>query len=70
MTAEFAAKMIMAKKLEFEAVKSVMPERIKKLADRAESKTIKFCTEVAACILSQEKSHNQDTKQTKKVTIE
>lgn len=80
MNKEFAKKVIKAKRLEYEAIKEVMPERLKDRIDTFEKEAFSLIKDLAIEIISEdahEKSKsnsndncNKDSKNVKKISID
>ena len=80
MNKEFAKKMIKAKRIEYEAIKEVMPERLRDRIDTFEKESFSFIKDLAIEILSEdahEKSKcnsddncNKDSKNVKKISVD
>jgi hypothetical protein len=80
MNKEFAKKMIKAKRLEYEAIKEVMPEHLKDRINTFEKEAFSFIKDLAIEILSEdahEKSKcnsddtcNKDSKNVKKISVD
>ena len=80
MNKEFAKKMIKAKKLEYEAIKEVMPEGLRDRIDTFEKEAFSLLKDLAIEILSEdahEKSKcnsddncNKDNKNIKKISVD
>ena len=80
MNKEFAKKMIKAKRLEYEAIKEIIPEHFKDRIDTFEKEAFSFIKDLAIEILSEdvhEKSKcnsddncNKDSKNVKKISID
>lgn len=79
MNKEFAKKMIKAKRLEYEAIKEVMPEGLKNRIDSFEKEAFTLIRDLAVEILSEdanekskcnsENNLNQDGKNVKKINV-
>lgn len=80
MNKEFAKKMIKAKRLEYEAIKEVMPEGLKNRIDSFEKEAFRLIRDLAIEILSEdakekskcnsESNLNQDGKNVKKINVD
>ena len=80
MNKEFAKKMIKAKRLEYEAIKEVMPEVFKNRIDSFEKEVFTFIKEIAIEILAEdvndkakcnsENNSNKDSKNIKKISVD
>ena len=79
MNKEFAKKMIKAKRLEYEAIKEVMPDGLKNRIDSFEKEAFTLIRDLAVEILSEdanekskcnsENNLNQDGKNVKKINV-
>lgn len=80
MNKEFAKKMIKAKRLEYEAIKEVMPEVFKNRIDSFEKEAFTFIKDIAIEILAEdvndkvkcnsENNSNKDSKNIKKISVD
>ena len=80
MNKEFAKKMIKAKRLEYEAIKEVMPEGLKSRIDSFEKEAFTLIKDLAIEILSEdvnekskcnsENNLNKDGKNVKKISVD
>ena len=80
MNKEFAKKMIKAKRLEYEAIKEVIPEVFKNRIDSFEKEAFTFIKEIAIEILAEdvndkvkcnsENKSNKDSKNIKKISVD
>lgn len=67
---EFVKKMIKAKKLEYEAIKEVLPEEIKEKVDNLEIEAMDIIKDIAIEILKEENVKNtEENKAVKKINI-
>ena len=79
MNKEFAKKMINAKRLEYEAIKEVMPENLRDRIDTFEKEAFSLIKDLAIEILSEgaheksqcnsENDSNKDSKNVKKISV-
>ncbi|WP_160685037.1 hypothetical protein [Clostridium sp. C2-6-12] len=80
MNKEFAKKMIKAKRLEYEAIKEIIPERLKDRIDTFEKEAFSLIKDLAFEILSEEAHENskcnsddncnKDSKNVKKISVD
>lgn len=80
MNKEFAKKMIKAKRLEYEAIKEVMPEHLKDRINTFEKEAFSFIKDLAIEILSEDAHEkrkcnsddtcNKDSKNVKKISVD
>jgi hypothetical protein len=80
MNKEFVKKMIKAKRLEYEAIKEVMPERLKDRIDTFEKEAFSLIKDLAIEIISEDAhkksksnsndNYNKDSKNVKKISVD
>ena len=68
----FISKMLKAKKLEYEAIKEIMPQKMKEQADKCEKHIMSAVKDIAIDMLRQNNSDDigEEKKSTKKVDID
>jgi hypothetical protein len=72
MNKEFMAKIIKAKKLEYEALKDIMPDKLRARVDKFEKEAVDVLKDVAVEIMKDNQGHEAETvkKETKKVKVD
>lgn len=70
MNKEFIKKLIKIKKLEYEAIKEILPDKVKEKVDSFEVEAINLAKEVAIELLKEDTQEQTNSKKVNKIIIE
>ena len=70
MNKEFVKKMIKAKKLEYEAIKEIMPENIKSRIDSFQKEAFNLIKDVAIELIKEDMHDRNTNKNIKKISVD
>ena len=70
MNKEFIKKMIKAETLKYEALKEILPEKVRKRVDDIEKEALGLIKDIAIYMIQEEKDEKEERKITKKVEVD
>lgn len=70
MNKEFIKKMIKAETLKYEALKEILPEKVRKRVDDIEKEAFSLIKDIAIYTIQEEKDEKEERKITKKVEVD
>lgn len=70
MNKEFIKKMIKAETLKYEALKEILPEKVKKRVDDIEKEAFSLIKDIAIYMVQEEKEEKEEKRTTKKVEVD
>jgi DNA-directed RNA polymerase beta' subunit len=70
MNKEFIKKMIKAETLKYEAIKEILPEKVRKRVDDIEKEAFSLIKDIAIYMIQEEKDEKEEEKTTKKVEVD
>ncbi|MNM64739.1 hypothetical protein D3C81_761480 [compost metagenome] len=70
MNKEFIKKMIKAETLKYEAIKEILPDKVRKRVDDIEKEAFSLIKDIAIYMIQEEKDEKEDKKITKKVEVD
>lgn len=70
MNKEFIKKMIKAETLKYEAIKEILPEKVRKRVDDIEKEAFSLIKDIAIYMIQEEKDEKEEKKITKKVEVD
>ncbi len=70
MNKEFIKKMIKAETLKYEAIKEILPDKVRKRVDDIEKEAFSLIKDIAIYMIQEEKDEKEEKKITKKVEVD
>ncbi|SHH79947.1 hypothetical protein [Clostridium intestinale] len=70
MNKEFIKKMIKAEALKYEAIKEILPDKVRKRVDDIEKDAFSLIKDIAIYMIQEEKDEKEEKKITKKVEVD
>jgi DNA-directed RNA polymerase beta' subunit len=70
MNKEFIKKMIKAEALKYEAIKEILPDKVRKRVDDIEKEAFSLIKDIAIYMIQEEKDEKEEKKITKKVEVD
>ncbi|WP_238906681.1 hypothetical protein [Clostridium sp. YIM B02506] len=70
MNKEFIKKIIKAETLRYEAIKEILPDKVRKRVDDIEKEALSLIKDIAIYMIQEEKDEKEDKKITKKVEVD
>lgn len=70
MNKEFIKKMIKAETLKYEALKEILPDKVRKRVDDIEKEAFSLIKDIAIYMIQEEKDEKEEKKITKKIEVD
>lgn len=70
MNKEFIKKMIKAETLKYEAIKEILPDKVRKRVDDIEKEAFSLIKDIAIYMIQEEKDEKEEKKITKKIEVD